>query len=144
MESHLTDITRVIQLSVAPAFLLVAMGTLITILSTRLGRIVDRRRVVQDRLEPLTGASAVEQQQEMALLIRRGNLIYFAILFAVLGALLVCLVVASAFLGALLSVELAQVVAGLFVLAMVSMVAAWSLFLSEVYLAVWAGTHNRR
>jgi hypothetical protein len=144
MESHLTDITRVIQLSVAPAFLLVAMGTLITILSTRLGRIVDRRRVVQDRFDPLTGASAAEQQQEMALLIRRGNLIYFAILFAVLGALLVCLVVAGAFLGALLAVELAQVVAGLFVLAMVSMVAAWSLFLSEVYLAVWAGTHNRR
>ncbi|MCC9000325.1 MAG: DUF2721 domain-containing protein [Candidatus Contendobacter sp.] len=144
MESHLTDITRVIQLSVAPAFLLVAMGTLITILSTRLGRIVDRRRVVQDRLDSLTGASAAEQQQEMALLIRRGNLIYFAILFAVFGALLVCLVVAGAFLGALLSVELAQVVAGLFVLAMVSMVAAWSLFLSEVYLAVWAGTHNRR
>ena len=143
MESHLTDITRVIQLSVAPAFLLVAMGTLITILSTRLGRIVDRRRVVQDRFDLLTGASAAEQQ-EMALLIRRGNLIYFAILFAVLGALLVCLVVASAFLGALLAVELAQVVAGLFVLAMVSMVAAWSLFLSEVYLAVWAGTHNRR
>ncbi|HCB12823.1 MAG TPA: DUF2721 domain-containing protein, partial [Gammaproteobacteria bacterium] len=28
MEAHLTDITRVIQLSVAPAFLLVAMGTL--------------------------------------------------------------------------------------------------------------------
>ena len=63
MESHLTDITRVIQLSVAPAFLLVAMGTLITILSTRLGRIVDRRRVVQDRFDPLTGASAAEQQE---------------------------------------------------------------------------------
>ena len=144
MESHLTDITRVIQLSVAPAFLLVAMGTLITILSNRLARIVDRRRVVQERPGALASESAGEQPQEMALLIRRGNLIYFAILFAVLGALLVCLVVAGAFLGALLSVELAQVVAGLFVLAMVAMVAAWSLFLGEVYLAVRAGTHNRR
>ncbi len=144
MESHLTDITRVIQLSVAPAFLLVAMGTLITILSTRLGRIVDRRRVVQERLNPLADESAAEQQEERAQLIRRGNLIYFAILFAVLGALLVCLVVAGTFLGALLSVELAQVVAGLFVLAMLAMVTAWSLFLCEVSLAVWAGTHNCR
>ncbi|MCP5159249.1 MAG: DUF2721 domain-containing protein [Gammaproteobacteria bacterium] len=144
MESHLTDITRVIQLSVAPAFLLVAMGTLITILSNRLGRIVDRRRVVQERLCTLTDEVAAEQQPEMALLIRRGNLIYFAILFAVLGALLVCLVVGGTFLGALLSVALAQVIAGLFVLAMLSMVAAWSFFLYEVSLAVWAGTHNRR
>jgi hypothetical protein len=143
MESHLTDITHAIQLSVAPAFLLVAMGTLITILTTRLARIVDRRRVTQERLDTLAGLPAAEQQ-EMAQLIRRGNLIYFAILFAVLGALLVCLVVASTFLGVLLSVEWAQGVAGLFVLTMVSMVAAWSLFLCEVYLAVRAGTHNRR
>ncbi|HOW74385.1 MAG TPA: DUF2721 domain-containing protein [Candidatus Competibacteraceae bacterium] len=143
MELPLTDITRVIQLSVAPAFLLVAMGTLITILTTRLARIVDRRRVVQERLGSLTGEAA-EQEQEMVQLLRRGNLIYFAILFAVLGALLVCLVVGVTFLGVLLSVALANLVAGLFVLAMVSMVVAWSLFLGEVSLAVWAGTHNRR
>ena len=143
MASPLTDITHVIQLSVAPAFLLVAMGTLITILTTRLARIVDRRRVVQERLGSLTG-EAVEQEQEMTQLLRRGNLIYFAILFAVLGALLVCLVVGGTFLGALLSVALSKLVAGLFVLAMISMVTAWSLFLGEVSLAVWAGTHNRR
>ena len=143
MESHLTDVTRVIQLSVAPAFLLVAMGTLINILTTRLARIVDRRRVVRERLDTLAGLPAAEQR-EMTQLILRGNLIYFAILFAVLGALLVCLVVAGAFLGALLSVELARGVAGLFVLTMMAMVAAWSLFLCEVYLAVRAGTHNRR
>ena len=144
MELPLTDITRVIQLSVAPAFLLVAMGTLITILTTRLARIVDRRRVVQERLGSLTGEAVEQQEQEMTQLLRRGNLIYFAILFAVLGALLVCLVVGGTFLGALLSVALSKLVAGLFVLAMISMVTAWSLFLSEVSLAVWAGTHNRR
>lgn len=143
MAAPLTDITHVIQLSVAPAFLLVAMGTLITILTARLARIVDRRRVLQERLDSCAGEAA-EQQQEMRQLLRRGNLIYFAILFAVLGALLVCLVVGGIFLGALLSVALAEVVADLFVLAMVSMVAAWSLFLGEVSLAVWSGTHNRR
>lgn len=144
MASPLTDITHVIQLSVAPAFLLVAMGTLITILTARLARIVDRRRVVQERLGSLTGEAVEQQEQEMTQLLRRGNLIYFAILFAVLGALLVCLVVGGTFLGALLSVALSKLVAGLFVLAMISMVTAWSLFLSEVSLAVWAGTHNRR
>ena len=144
MESHIADITHVIQLSVAPAFLLVAIGTLITILSNRLGRIVDRRRVLQDRLVNLTGDHATEVAEELTQLTHRGALIYFAILSAVLGALLVCLVVAGAFIGALLSVELAEVVAGLFVLAMGTMVVAWSLLLPEVYLAVRAGAHNRR
>lgn len=60
---------------------------------------------------------------------QRGSLIYFAILSAVLGALLVCLVVAGAFLEALLEVKLAEGVAGLFILAMVTMVVSWSLLL---------------
>lgn len=137
MESqNLTDITRAIQLSVAPAFLLVAMGTLITILNTRLGRIVDRRRKLQDSQIELTEALAAEANQELAVLNRRRTLIYFAILSAVLGALLICLVVAGTFLGALLSVELTKLIASLFVLTMGTMIVAWSLFLREVYIAV--------
>ena len=51
MESHLTDISRVIQLAVAPVFLLTAIATMIGAMSTRLGRIVDRRRVILARDE---------------------------------------------------------------------------------------------
>lgn len=137
MESQtLTDITRAIQLSVAPAFLLVALGTLIMILNTRLGRIVDRRRQLQDRATAWTEVRVAAVNQELAVLNRRRKLIYFAILSAVSGALLVCLVVASTFLGALLAVELAQLVASLFVLTMGTLIAALSLFLREVYIAV--------
>lgn len=144
MESHLTDIARVIQLSVAPAFLLVAMGTLITILSNRLGRIVDRLRLLQDRLADAQGEAAIDIARELDVLLHRSSLIYFAILAAVCGALLVCLVVAGAFLGALLTIELAKLVASLFVLAMGAMIVAWSLFLREVYIGVQSGTHKRR
>ena len=42
---HVTDITRIIQLAVAPVFLLTAIGTILSALNNRLGRIVDRRRV---------------------------------------------------------------------------------------------------
>jgi len=50
METHITDITHVIQLAVAPVFLLTAIGTLITALNNRLGRVIDRRRILQERL----------------------------------------------------------------------------------------------
>jgi len=142
MESHISEITRVIQLSVAPAFLLVAIGTLITILSTRLNRIVDRRRLLQDRLREQGGEPSAEVKRELGLLAQRSNLIYYAILSAVTGALLVCLVVAGSFLGALLTTELAEMVATLFVLAMIAMFIAWSLFLREVFIAVRTRTHK--
>ena len=54
MEPHLTDIARVIQLAVAPVFLLTAIATLISAMNTRLGRIVDRRRVIQTRLKAVS------------------------------------------------------------------------------------------
>lgn len=141
MESHLTDITRVIQLAVAPVFLLTAIATMINALNSRLGRIVDRRRVVQERLSAV--ASGGQEEREIRMLVRRSALVYYAIFGAVLSALLVCMVVAGAFLGALLGVDLARTVAGLFIAAMLAMIAALGLFLREVFLAVRSGTHNQ-
>lgn len=138
METHLTDIAHVIQLSVAPVFLLTAISTLIGAMNTRLGRIVDRRRVVTER--HASGDSLSADAEELSLLARRRHLIYLAILFAVIAALLVCLVVAGAFLGALVAVDLARLVAGFFILAMGSMIAALTLLLREIYLAVSAGS----
>src|ERR1700687_5732913 len=90
LETHITDITHVIQLAVAPVFLLTAIATLITALNNRLGRIVDRRRVVQDRLDH-SGEKLAGSERELQQLSRRARLVYFAIFTAVLAALMVCL-----------------------------------------------------
>ena len=109
---------------------------------------IDRRRILQERLpggiaQPTPRSTAharddaiVEMRAELHRLARRARLIYFSILAAVTAALLVCLVVASAFLGALLTVELARLVAVLFILAMCALIVCLGLFLREVFLAV--------
>jgi hypothetical protein len=144
MEPHLTDISHVIQLAVAPVFLLTAIATLINALNSRLGRIVDRGRVVKERLHSQDTGAAETTDTEISHLQRRSRLVYHAIFCCVLSALLVCLVVAGAFLGALLGVDLARAVAALFIGAMFVMIAGLSLFLREVYLAVRIGAHNQR
>ncbi|MBL8446546.1 MAG: DUF2721 domain-containing protein [Zoogloeaceae bacterium] len=136
MESHISDVSRVIQLAVAPVFLLTAIATLIGAMNTRLGRIVDRRRTILERLPPPEADEVGGRRREIQRLARRGQTIYRAIFCAVLAALLVCVVVASAFIGALMQIELARVVAVVFILAMLSMIAALGLFLREVYWAV--------
>lgn len=144
METNITDITRVIQLAVAPVFLLTAIGTFITALNHRLGRAVDRRRIVQERLREASGESGAEMRAELGQIQRRTRLIYLAILAAVTAALLVCLVVASAFVGALLTVELSELVAVLFILAMCALIVSLSLFLREIFLAVSFGRLRSR
>jgi Protein of unknown function (DUF2721) len=141
MEFHLTDIAHVIQLAVAPVFLLTAIATLITALNNRLGRIVDRRRVLTERQRSDADDEAKETRAELHLISRRIRLIYFAILSAVLAALAVCLVVAGAFIGALVSVDLARAVAIFFILAMFALINCLFTFLREVFLAVTGGKH---
>jgi len=146
MESHITDITHVIQLAVAPVFLLTAIGTLIAVLNLRLGRNIDRRRLMEEELRGSTEDKPTDEQRtrqrELRLLARRVRLIYFAMLSAGLGALLVCLVVAGSFVGALFAVDISREVAVLFILAMFAVIGCLGLFLREVYLAVTTGRHK--
>jgi hypothetical protein len=145
VESHVIDITRVIQLSVAPVFLLTAVGTIITALNNRLGRVVDRRRILEEqRLPDLDEVAAAPLRAELRILARRIRLVYFAITFAVVCALLVCLLIVGAFLAAFMSADLSELVAGLFVLAMLALIACLTIFLREVYVAVTGGAHTAR
>jgi len=142
---HVTDITRIIQLAVAPVFLLTAIGTILSALNNRLGRIVDRRRVLEDRLrkDSLEGAQYGEEDaRELELLARRIRLIYHAIVLAIVCALFICLLVASAFLGVFVTVDIARLIGTLFILAMFALIGSLWLLLREVFLAVKVGRHD--
>lgn len=141
MELRVDDIAHVIQLSVAPVFLLTSIATMINAMNTRLGRIVDRRRKVLELRKTCTQAQDEEADLELKTLSRRSYLSYLGIFFAVLSALLICLVMIGAFIGALVSVDVSKAVAVVFILALSAIVAGLGLFLREVYLGVSVGTH---
>jgi len=132
----LGDIGHVIQLAITPVFLLTAVGTLINVLVNRLGRSVDRRRTLTASLSHVEGDVAASARGELTYVQRRVRLIYSAILLAVLCALLICLLIAIAFIDALIAMNLAQLVAILFVLAMLALIGSLGLFLREIYLGV--------
>ena len=141
MEPHVSDIVPIIQLVVAPVFLLTAVGTLIGALNMRLGRAVDRRRVLEEKLAALATDEAGTARDELAQIGRRIHNVYLAILFAVLSALFVCLMIAGAFIGAMVSAELTRTIAALFVVAMLAMIVSLLLFLREIFLAVSTPRH---
>ena len=130
------DISHVIQLSVAPVFLLTAIGTILGVLSTRQARIVDRARARNDRLETATDERTPAIHQEMQSLAERRRFVNFAITSGTISALLVCVSIATVFLGAVLKASIAIPVATLFILAMGAFVAALVFFLREIFLAV--------
>ena len=142
--SSIGDIAHVIQLAIAPVFLLTGVGTILAVLSNRLGRAVDRSRVVENLLPGLAGDALAFAQNELALLSRRTQLIYASIVLAVGCALFVCLLIAVAFIDAFLAVNLAQTVGALFVLAMLALIACLVVFLREIFLAVTSARRAMR
>lgn len=130
------DITHAIQLAVAPVFLLSAVTMLLNVLTGRLGRAVDRRRVLKFALIKEDEKFAAGATDELTFVNRRISLIYVSIALSVVAALLICLTIGTAFTAALAGTNLARVVAILFILAMLAMIAALTLFLREIYLGI--------
>jgi hypothetical protein len=146
-ETHLQDITHTIQLAVAPVFLLTALGTTLSVLTTRLGRVVDRARWVEDKLRDrlqapsgestdLSRAARASLLEELRLLAYRARLIHWAISAGTTSAILVCLLIAGAFIGYLFDAHVGAHVAVLFILAISAYVVALLFFLREIFLAI--------
>jgi len=141
LESHVFDITRVIQLAVAPVFLLTAIGTFINALAGRLARAVDRRRVIDDILPMQEGETRDQMLGELGILARRIRLVLCAMGLAVFSAVLVCLLIGTAFVGAFIALDLSRPVALLFVAAVLALTGGLVLFMREVFLAALSVQH---
>ena len=134
--SSMEALAGVIQLAVAPVFLLAGIAGLLGVLSTRLGRIIDRARVIERRIPQ---AKRDEQRTllraETTALWRRIAIINWAIRLCVSGALTVCLVIVTLFVGQFVRFNIVAFVAVLFVTAMVLIVLGLLFLLREVNLA---------
>jgi hypothetical protein len=137
-ETHVQDITRVIQLAVAPVFLLTAVGSLLGVFANRLARIVDRSRALESRHASLGPAEQRAAAAERRVLEMRARVVRWAIILATTAALQVCLLIAFAFLGFILKSDFSRVVAALFIGAMAALTGALACFLREVLLAIGA------
>ncbi len=126
-------IAGVIQLAVAPVFLIAGIAGLLNVLSTRLSRIIDRARVIERRIPQ---AKREEQRQllraETTTLWTRIDLINWAIRLCVSGALTVCLVIVALFVGDFVAFNISAVIAILFVVSMLLIIAGLVFLLREI------------
>jgi uncharacterized iron-regulated membrane protein len=111
LQWNIDTIAHVIEISVAPVFLLAGISGLLMVLTNRLGRTIDRSRSLQKASESqLLSAHRVAIDNEMASLLKRSRFINLSISLATASALLVCLVIITLFLGSLISFNVAQIV----------------------------------
>jgi hypothetical protein len=139
-ELTITTVAHVIQLAVAPVFLLTGVGTILNVMTSRLSRIIDRFRVLESILlnNETSTYSATEissQHQEMLILAHRERVIYWAISLSTLCALLICVVIATLFVGTVMGVQMTSLIAFLFIAAMLALIGGLLSLLHEIYIA---------
>jgi hypothetical protein len=131
---QVTDISHVIQLAVAPVFLLAGISGMLSVLSIRLGRIIDRARRLDDKLAASEKQDRAAIHREHMILRRRARLASWAITLCTICALLICTVIVVLFMGAYLSFNPVHFIAWLFIISMISLISALLVFLREIYL----------
>ena len=136
MDASATDLAQVIQVVVAPVFMLTGIAGFLNVMSGRLGRIVDRARVMERRINIMKNSSYLEvSQNELKNLWRRVKLINRAIGLCVASALFVCGVVVCLFVGDLWLLNFRNAVIALFTISLILLIFALLTFLKEVQLA---------
>lgn len=128
-------IAQTIQLALAPVFVLVAIGNILNLLSTRLGRVVDRSRHLQDQHMATEGPKHDMVVAEIRLLDRRIRLITRAIALLVSSGLAIGTTVAVLFLEELANLQLQRLAAATFLVAIALLMWALVLFLTETRIA---------
>lgn len=135
MEQAASGIAEAIQFALAPAFLLVGVGSLLNVVTQRLARCVDRARWLERHVPEAEDEEEERELRELAVLDRRMTLAHWAIDLCTVTAILVSFVIIMLFSANLIGVDVDLPVSLLFIAAMLCLSAGLVLFLAEVTIA---------
>ena len=130
------DLAHVIQMAVAPVFLLTGVSGFLNVMANRLSRVVDRARWLESNFTDSDHPHHARQVEELRGLDRRIMLANWAILLCTWAAAMICLVVAGLFVAGLANLGFARTMAVGFVLAMGLLIAGLAFFLAEVRISL--------
>ena len=134
--TSVTTVAEIIQLAVAPVFLLAGIGAFLNVCTGRLSRIVDRARQIEPLQLESRGGEHDRWLREIRVLDRRMALVSHAIFLSVLAAVLICAVVVLLFAAGLTDAHFGTAIALLFIASMACTGLGFAIFLHETRLGI--------
>jgi magnesium-transporting ATPase (P-type) len=136
--TNVNNVSHLIQLSVAPVFLLAGVAGLLNVFTGRLSRIIDKvdkldKYEDEHQLINKKDEDILKLKQRRKFLTMRMKNTNLAILFATSTGLLISLVIVTMFLSAIFQFKDSIFIASLFILAMICLIISLFLFLKEIF-----------
>lgn len=132
----IAEFIPVLQMAVGPVVLISGVGLLLGSLTNRLGRVVDRGRILAGELRGAPESIRPHTAEQLKILVRRARLLKRSIVFAVLCVLLVAILIIALFIIAAMKIEAVWLIGVLFVATLGALVVSLVTFLQELNLAL--------
>ncbi len=135
---HLTDLVPILQLAIGPVILISGVGLLLLSMTNRLGRVIDRSRLLAEASRKADPADRPRFTAQLEVLARRARMVRLSITLAATSVLLTAVLIISLFLAALLGLEIAVPLILLFVGSLGSLIGSMIVFIGDINLSLSA------
>jgi len=125
------EVSLVIRDAVAPVFLLTGIGSILSVLVNRLGRSIDRARIING----LPDTQFSQYEKELDIILQRTTWMRWSVGLFIFAGLFVAISIVSVFVGAELRLNFSHIVLTSFIIAMLSLILGLLCFLREIILA---------
>jgi hypothetical protein len=126
------ELIPVLQTAIGPVILISGVGLLLLTMTNRLGRAIDRARILAAGLPTAGDASRRVIERQLRILWSRARLIRVAIILVSMSALAAAILIIVIFLTALWQLEIAWLISALFVVCMACLIASLVLFIHDI------------
>ena len=125
-----------IQLSITPVILITGLGSLLLTMTNRMGRVVDRTRILAGQVRAATGDEQLHLENQLRIMYRRAKIIRLAVTLGASSMFSSGLLVIAIFENAILGTQLASVILGIFITGIVLLLGALGAFLRDIFLSL--------
>ena len=132
------ELIPVLQTAIGPVILISGVGLLLLTMTNRLGRVIDRARILASQVNQADETTRQNKGAQLVILWRRARLIRLSITLTAFSALFAAILVVVLFMTAILRIESAWLIGGLFILDMASLIGALIYFLQDINLSLEA------
>lgn len=136
------ELVPILQVAIGPVILISGVGLLLLSMTSRLGRVIDRARLLAQQVRQGLEGDQARVPAQIRVLEKRARLIRGAIIFASVSLLMAAVLIVSLFVAALFGLQLAWLVAAIFIGSMVALIASLTAFIWDVHLSLIALKHE--
>jgi hypothetical protein len=125
-----------IQLAITPVILIAGVGSLLLSMTNRLGRIVDRTRILAGEARVASNHDRDHLETQLRMMYRRAKIVRFSVTTAAMSMFGSGLLVVLIFLSVLLEVEQRAFILVVFSVSIVCLLISLAAFIREVFLSL--------